>query len=162
MSFPLPISILLDIKATPIPFPNQREDRVTWISSPYGEFKLKDAYYLVNCSEAAVKPSIWGAWVWKIPAFSKVTCFLWQCYHFSILVCALLAERGMDISPICPMCNSANETIIRALRDCPKAQEFWNSFSPPMQSSLFYGTQLTDWLRLNCKTSKPSGVSTTQ
>lgn len=58
------------------------------------------------------------------------------------------------------MCNSANEIIIHTLRDCPKAQDFWNSFSLPMQSSLFYGTHLIDWLRLNCKNSKPSGVST--
>ena len=160
LSFPLPTSTLLNIKATPISFSNQRKDCVTWIASPNGDFKLKDAYHLANGSNTTVKPSAQGAWVWKIPVFPKVKYFLWQCCHFSILVCALLAERGMDISPICPMCNFANETIIHALRDCPKAQDFWNSFSPPMQSSLFYGNQLTDWLRLNCKTSKPNGVST--
>ena len=57
----------------------------------------------------------------------------------------------MNISPLCLACNSALETIIHALRDCPKAQSFWNSFSPPCSAASFYDTQLMVWLRINCK-----------
>ena len=62
----------------------------------------------------------------------------------------------MDIPFLCPVCNHEPETILHALRDCPKAQSFWNSLSPPFRSNLFYGLQLVDWLNLNCKTSMSS------
>ena len=54
------------------------------------------------------------------------------------------------------MCNHEPETILHTLRDCLKAQSFWNSLSSPFQSNLFYGLQLVDWLNLNCKTSMSS------
>ncbi|KAF3970061.1 hypothetical protein CMV_006198 [Castanea mollissima] len=65
----------------------------------------------------------------------------------------------MGIPPVYPMSNIELETIIHALRDCPKAQCFWNSFSPPFSSSLFYGLQLVDWLKTNYRSSRHSGVS---
>ncbi|XP_075649824.1 uncharacterized protein LOC142620320 [Castanea sativa] len=76
-----------------------------------------------------------------------------------IAIKALLNERGLGIQPVYPMCNIELETIIHALRDCPKAQCFWNSFSPPFSSSLFYGLQLVDWLKTNYRSSRHSGVS---
>ncbi|KAL0001241.1 hypothetical protein SO802_015022 [Lithocarpus litseifolius] len=57
----------------------------------------------------------------------------------------------MNISPLCPVCNAAPETIIHAVKDCLKAQFFWNSFSPPCSAASFFGTQLMVWLRINCK-----------
>ncbi|KAK7823380.1 putative ribonuclease h protein [Quercus suber] len=133
----------MEIKATPIPYSKLREDRLSWSSSSSGKFHLKDAYHIV----------------WKIPSLPRIKCFLWQCCHQSILVRALLAKRGMNISPICPMCNAAPETISHALRDCPKVQSFWNSFSPPVSASIFYGTQILDWLRLNCKSMQQCDVA---
>ena len=60
-------------------------------------------------------------WVWKVTAIPKIKFFLWQCSYQSIPVRAILAKRGMNISPLCLVCNAAPETIIHALRDCPKA-----------------------------------------
>ena len=122
---------IMEIKATLIPYSMLREDRLSWSSSPSGEFHLKDAYRIANAKES--KPKIQpfsGVWVWKIPSLPRIKCFLWQCCHQSIPVRALLVERGMDISHICPMCNAAPETISHALRDCLKAQSFCNSLSP--------------------------------
>ena len=48
LSFKFPAHIQLDIKATPLPFSNQGGDRLSWFSSPNGEFKLKEAYRLAN------------------------------------------------------------------------------------------------------------------
>ena len=90
-------------------------------------------------------------WVWNISAIPKIKCFLWQCSHHSIPVRVILAERGMNITPLCPVCNAAPEKIIHALKDCPKAQLFWNSFSPPCSAASFSGTHLMVWLRINCK-----------
>ncbi|KAK7854301.1 putative ribonuclease h protein [Quercus suber] len=43
-SFSFPKDILLEMKATPIPYSKSREDRLSWSLSPSGEFQLKDAY----------------------------------------------------------------------------------------------------------------------
>ena len=48
LSFASPNSLILEMKATPLPFSNQGEDRLSWYSSPNGEFKLKEAYKLAN------------------------------------------------------------------------------------------------------------------
>ncbi|KAK7842703.1 hypothetical protein CFP56_013481 [Quercus suber] len=62
----------------------------------------------------------------------------------------------MDIPFLCPMCNSASETIIHTLRDCLTIQSFQNSLNPPIQRSLFYGANLVNWLKLNCQSFKSS------
>ena len=147
--------LLLEIKATPFPFSNQRDDRISWYSSPNGDFKLKEAYRLANGVDRSLAGQLFrDEWVWKVVSLPKIKCFLWQCCHQSILIRAVLSKRGMDIPFLCPMCNDASETIIHALKDCPKAKLFWNSLSLPFPSNLFYGMNLIDWLNLNCKTSK--------
>lgn len=125
ISFSFPKDIFTEIKATPIPYSKLREDRLSWSLSPSGEFQLKDAYRLANANENhPMNHSFNGVWVWKVPSLPKIKCFLWQCCHKSIPMRALLVERGMNISPTCPLCNSALETISHALRDCPKVQIF--------------------------------------
>lgn len=156
----LPALILLEIKATPVPFSNHREDRLSWFSSPNGEFKLKEAYRLANLDGNNTANQIFrGDWVWKVQSLPKIKHFLWQCFHHSIPVQAILAKRGMDVPFLCPICNNAPETIIHTLRDCPMAQRYWNSFSPPIQRSFFYDTNVVEWLKLNYQSSKSSSSS---
>ena len=155
ISFSLLAQLLSVVKATPIPFFALYEDHLTWYSSPSGAFELKEAYRLAGMEgeDNQASPFV-GEWIWKTISILKVKCFLWQCYHNSIPVQATLAYRGMDISPSCLICNGAPETIIHVLRDCPFAKWFWNSFPQPMQASLFYGSRLADWMRLNCQSTK--------
>lgn len=51
LSFELPTSIQLEMKATPLPFSNQGGDRLSWYSSLNGEFKIKEAYRLANMND---------------------------------------------------------------------------------------------------------------
>lgn len=79
LSFDFPKSILLDMKAIPIPFSNQREDRLSWGLSLSGDFKLKDAYHIATANDP--KPMNWPyrkEWIWKIPTLPKIKFFLWQ------------------------------------------------------------------------------------
>ena len=140
------------MKATTIPFSNQIKERLLWGLSLSGEFKLKDAYHIANANDPkSMNRHFSEEWIWKIQSLPKIKFFLWQCSHDSIPNHILLANRGMNISPLCLTCNSAPETIIHALRDCPKAQSFWNSFSSLCSAASFYDTQLMVWLRINCK-----------
>ena len=90
-----------------------------------------------------------GLWVWKANTFLKVRCFLWQCLHRSVLVREVLTAKVINVSPLCPLCKDAAESIIHTLRDCPHAQVFWDSLLPPAHPNLFYNTNLEDWLHTN-------------
>ncbi|KAL0001759.1 hypothetical protein SO802_015540 [Lithocarpus litseifolius] len=115
-----------------------------------------------------ITAGIWGLKPFKAPGSDGLHARFFQRFWLvvgesvkkeSIPVCALLTERGMNISLICPMSNASPETISHALRDCPKAQSFWNFFSPPISTSNFYGTQILDWLRLNCRSMQQCDVA---
>ena len=160
VSFSFPTSTLLEIKATPLPFSCQGDDRLTWHLSSNGEFKLREAYKLALDKEENLNRTLFpGTWVWKILSLPKVKHFLWQYCHSSIAVRAILNERGLGISPVCPFCNADPETIVHALRDCPKARCFWNSLLPPMPPNLFFGMPLVEWLKINCRSSQISAIS---
>lgn len=51
ISFPLPKSLMLEIKATPISFVSSSANRITWFSSPSGDFELKEAYKLASVED---------------------------------------------------------------------------------------------------------------
>ncbi|KAK7814391.1 hypothetical protein CFP56_003205, partial [Quercus suber] len=60
----------------------------------------------------------------------------------------------------CHICNEGPKTILHCLRDCREAQALWKAFPPSLAENIFFGTNLMDWLRLNCQTNKlPSSLS---
>ena len=125
-------------------------DHISWCSSPVGEFDWKEAYNLACVvHDSHLYESFMGNWVWKTIALPKIKCFLWQGSHKSIPAREVLDARGL-VPISCPLCNAEVESIIHILRDCPLAKEFWNSFPIPIHSCTFYGTNLLDWLRINC------------
>ena len=152
ISFQLPPNLLSRIKATSFPIHANGIDHISWASSPSREFELKDAYRLarLNTDDSTVNPFV-DNWVWKTNTMPKIKCFLWQCVHRSIPVREVLVARGLHLPTSCPLCNGPSKSIIRVLRDCSIAQQVWNSLSPPMLPNLFFGINLSNWLRLNCK-----------
>ena len=72
----------------------------------------------------------------------------------SIPVSSVLVARGMDVPTGCRLCNSGTETILHVLRDCQVARNLWIALSPPLLVVSFFGLQLTNWLRLNCCSTK--------
>ena len=90
---------------------------------------------------------------------SKSQAFPWKCCHHSIAVKAILNARGLGIPPDCPACNTKPKTIIHALRDCPKAECFWNSLLPPISPNIFFGMPLVEWLKINSRSSRISAIS---
>lgn len=145
-SFPILGNILMDIKTTPILLLANVNDRLAWISSPNGDFDSKDAYNIA-CSIAG---KLDNGQFKKANTNPKIQCFLWQCCHESVSVRFVLVTRGINISETCSMCNSSSKSIDHLLRVCPFTKTFWESLSPPMHANYFYGTNLMDWLRLNC------------
>ncbi|KAL0001918.1 hypothetical protein SO802_015699 [Lithocarpus litseifolius] len=140
LSFAFPPTIWQKIKATPFPLAANSMDHIIWASSPNGNFELKEAYKLA-CLDNDNYPygSFTGQWVWKTITLPKIKCFLWKCLHKSIPAREVLATRGLNVPLCCPICNSATESILHMLSDCPQVRAFWDSFPPPIHSNLFYG-----------------------
>ena len=75
---------------------------------------------------------------------------------FRCLIAGPLTRREeglllMDIASSCPLCNDTSETILHILRDCPTTRRFWNSFPFSIHANLFYGSNLSSWLWINCR-----------
>ena len=111
----------------------------------------KEAYNLAcETYDSLQGESFKGNWVWRTSTIPKIRCFLWQCLHKSIPAREVLIVRGLNTPFSCPICCNEVESIIHILRDCPQARIFWDSFPPPVPPNIFYGTNLLDWLQINC------------
>ena len=66
----------------------------------------------------------------------------------------------MDVLASFQICEGGPETMVHVLRNCRAARSFWNSFPPPLSTTLFYGKNLIDWLRLNyCSMKRHSTIN---
>lgn len=149
-SFIFSNDLLLEIKASSISFLAHSEDCISWYLVANGSFNLEEAYRLALALIGNVtNNSFKGESVWKVMSSPK-RCLLWQCCHLSIPVRSILTSRGFNLPDLCTFCNDCLESIVHLLRGFPFARSFWNSFPFSLQQNVFYGTNLLDWLRLNC------------
>ena len=139
-------------KATPIRTASSSEDHLSWMASPRGDFDPKGAY-LIACGANRGDESFRGAWLWKLKTMPKIQMFLWKCYHNSIPVKSILAQRGIQISPTCDICQDQPETISHVLRECKAAQEFWAGANRPDELAHMSGLEVMEWIKANacCK-----------
>ena len=103
ISFDLPKSLALEIKATPFPLSANDEDRIAWASSTSGDFVFKEAYNLARDDHSGANPPCELDWVWKVPTILKIKCFIWQCYHLSIPTRSVLIARYESAQPLLHM-----------------------------------------------------------
>ena len=145
----------MEIKATQISFSDKNFDHISWSSSPNGLFGLKNAHKLASLEKGDNNSGMFeGEWIWKVATIPKIQYFLWKCLHQNIPVHEVLSTRGMDVPQTCPICNEGPETILHCLRNYREAQALWKAFPPLLAKNLFFGTNLVNWLKLNCQSTK--------
>lgn len=118
ISFDLPLSIKLEVQATPFAIAVRREDRLDWKTNSHGKFDLSSAYKLATPNDG--EQVFRGHWIWKERINPRIQFFLWKCFHNSIGVNVCLNARGINLDPLCPRCKKEPETIIHMLHDCWK------------------------------------------
>jgi hypothetical protein len=123
---------LLEI-ITPFPPLNDDEDRWGWEPERGADFTVKSTYRIVsNLSslELSVPPldsRIFSA-IWKCPAPSKVSSFVWQLLHcrtptrMNLFLRNIIGENG-DVS--CGLCGEENETELHLFIYCEIALLVW-------------------------------------
>ncbi|MCI04381.1 ribonuclease H [Trifolium medium] len=50
---------------------------------------------------------------------------------------------------MCNYCGNGEETILHAMRDCPKAKVLWRCFKPMNHSAQFYTVDIFQWININ-------------
>lgn len=140
--------IVQKIKVTPFSFVAKGEDRLAWKALSHGDFELKSEYQIATNGDVNCTPFP-GQWVWKVNTLPKIQSFVWRCYHNGIGTRMCLARRGIQIDPMCPLCQFEPESIIHTLRDCEVVKNFWGYLKGEDFNSGFFLGNIQEWLSSN-------------
>ena len=75
--------------------------------------------------------------------------FIWRCVHDSIGVKGCLVRRGVGTDDLCPICREEKETVLHALRDCPRARALWLQLGVRNMNQDFWRSEPQDWFASN-------------
>ncbi|KAF7808930.1 uncharacterized protein G2W53_035673 [Senna tora] len=84
--------------------------------------------------------------IWNTPIPGKIKHFVWRACKEILPVCDSLARRGIDISPVCPLCNSEPESVFHALFRCSSLEDFWSRTNLPFVSEAEDGISFFEWI----------------
>ena len=111
------------LQAIPISFQGRGSDRLAWVGNSRGIFDLKNAYGIAMGDDTNLPFTV--NWIWKLATLPHIKFFLWKCTHNSIGVKDCLVGRGVGSDNQCAICQGSVETILHALRNCPRVQLIW-------------------------------------
>lgn len=132
------------------------DDSFSWAASQDGSFSTKSAFRsIVECDEGqnSVQHPIWKLiWHWNGPPRAK--CFMWKASKGGLMTNEMRMRRGFSNSKLCPICESADESQLHAIRDCVGVKSVWMEILPrSLQTNFFHHSNIADWLveNLCCK-----------
>jgi ribonuclease HI len=119
-----------------IPLFEDFEDEWAWHFENSGQFSVKSAYRLKRqTDEININGQIenqygnsrmnWNA-IWNLECPTKVKMLIWRIAHNSLPHRLNLNRKGMEIDPICPVCNRMNEDGAHLFLKCKVAKTSWN------------------------------------
>lgn len=99
-------------------------DRLIWFHDPQGLYSSKSSYsWLVLKKIGCGLHKIFWRAMWKLKLPSKVLIVLSRVGHDLLPTLSKIDAFSPLTSLICPKCGEADETLIHALRDYPKARD---------------------------------------
>ncbi|KAG8478537.1 hypothetical protein CXB51_028294 [Gossypium anomalum] len=130
----------------PIPHNGIKYTR-TWIQNPHGIYTSRSAYSWMILKNVGFGPHgfFWRS-IWKLKMLPKIKIFSWRIGHNILLTFDNIARICQGFTNICPRCQSKDETLILAMKDCPKAREILASggFNNKLLEGVY--TECINWL----------------
>lgn len=158
----LPQVCLQQILATPLPFAEDREDKLVWSGESSGLFSAKSAFLLLQAEHIRAQELPDLRWLWRCRGTERMRFFLWLLYQDKLNTNVNRARRQPSVSVLCPTCLASTESSLHLFRDCVFDREVWDFCfvlgGPPTN---FFSMNLQDWLRVNCTSSEQFSNATT-
>ena len=111
-------------------------------------------FFLGQVSEQGIDPRIMKTRPMKDIEFGSLTLgqnyFLQLCFHGSAPVIQVIAKRGINCDPRCPLCRNEDESIAHMLKDCLFALNLWERIGVPQPLTSTFQLDLLKWLKRNC------------
>jgi len=79
---------------------------------------------LLNHISDAPSSKVWKC-LWRLEVLSKVKHFIWRALINVFLTADNLLPRKVEVSPICPICSAATESVLHCLVECLFAHSCW-------------------------------------
>ncbi|XP_012442051.2 uncharacterized protein LOC105767072 [Gossypium raimondii] len=103
--------------------PDGPNDSRIWFHSPFGNYSTKSAYSWLTLRHVGLGPHrFFGKMVWKLQTLLKIRIFCWRIGHDILPIYEKISTIRRDFNSDCPRCGRDKETLIHALKDCPKAR----------------------------------------
>ncbi|KAA3469415.1 reverse transcriptase [Gossypium australe] len=106
----------------PIIHDGQVDHRI-WFHNSCGFFSSKSAYSWLILKQIGFGPHrfFWRI-IWKLKILPKIRIFGWRLGHDILPTYDKIANFRSELNSFCPRCGNDKETLIHALKDCPKAR----------------------------------------
>jgi hypothetical protein len=118
-----------------IPLVDDMQDHWAWHFEENGQFSVKSAYRLKrkledidrNGQTECQDPAEGFNWlqIWKLECSLKAKMLIWRIAHDSLPHRVNLERRGIELDPICPVCNRLNEDGAHLFLKCKKIKRNW-------------------------------------
>lgn len=147
------------IKGVPI-FRNL-QDKFSWHFDRTGSYTVKSGYKMfmklkLDGISASSNPmeKVWKI-LWSLNIPSKIKHFIWKALNNSLPNKMNLIQKGINISPDCPICNFQIEHTDHILFLCSRSTNLWKlTHSNVFLEENFHGSFIDRWLKIVSNSSK--------
>ncbi|XP_019189723.1 PREDICTED: uncharacterized protein LOC109184133 isoform X1 [Ipomoea nil] len=125
----------------------KQHDRIIWVKDDKGVYTVKSCYQKLQGTFLTDQiPFRTKAWKLKLPP--KIKTFFWQLCSSTLPTVDLLRLRRVQVSPICQLCSSAEESAFHLFVKCPLAISCWDHIGCVTHLGR---SSLMGWLEINFK-----------
>lgn len=113
-------------------------DEIIWNFDKKGQFSVKSAYHLAmtqsnhNTSSQQSSNDSTRVWknLWKLKVLPRTKVCVWKIIQDIIPTKNNIAQKGVDLNPICCVCKKKRETTTHLMWECKIPKEGWSKFIP--------------------------------